>query len=69
MVTTGLCERCGLRMTSRETVERRLEYRSIVGLERLRTWRLSLICRGCALEEWEAHDHPHGRQGEQGSLL
>ncbi len=68
-MTTGLCQRCGLRMTSREMVERRLEYRSVVGLKRLRTWRLALICRACAFAEWEAHDHPHGRQGEQETLL
>jgi hypothetical protein len=56
-------------MASYDQVELRTEYRSVVGLRRLRTWRVALICRTCAMDEWERHDHPNGRGGEQGSLL
>jgi hypothetical protein len=51
-----------------DQVEVRREYRSVSGLRRLRTWRVAVLCRGCALAEWEAHDHPHGRQGKQEHL-
>jgi hypothetical protein len=56
-------------MASYDQVERRVEYRSVATLSRLRTWRLALICRKCAMDEWEHHDHPHGRDSEQGTLL
>ena len=71
MATLGpRCETCKVPMASNEQVEVRREYRSIVGLKRLRTWRLALICRACAMEEWSAHDFPHGRPDvEQGTLL
>jgi hypothetical protein len=53
------CSRCGNLMRSRDDqVEVRVEYRSVVSLRRLRTWRRRMICRGCALAEWEAHDRP-----------
>jgi hypothetical protein len=52
-----------------DQVEVRLEYRSIRKLRRLRTWRLRLVCRECAMAEWIAHDDPHGERGEQGTLL
>ena len=69
MTGAALCERCGLRMASYDQVELRAEYRSVAGLRRMRTWRVALICRTCAMEDFERHDHPHGRQGDQGSLL
>jgi hypothetical protein len=69
MTAPALCERCGLRMASFDQVELRAEYRSVTGLRRLRTWRVALICRACAMDDFERHDHPHGRAGEQGSLL
>jgi hypothetical protein len=64
------CSRCGNLMRSHDDqVEVRVEYRSIVGLRRLRTWRLRLICRACAMAEWEAHDHPGGIRTDQESLF
>ncbi|HLW45142.1 MAG TPA: hypothetical protein VKR78_02920 [Acidimicrobiales bacterium] len=69
MPAAAICSSCGLRIAAHDQVERRVEYRSVVGLRRLRTWRLALICRRCAFDEWEAHDYPHGRYGTQGSLL
>jgi hypothetical protein len=69
MTGPAICERCGLRMSSYDQVELRAEYRSVAGLRRMRTWRVALICRTCAMEDFERHDHPHGRQSDQGSLL
>lgn len=64
------CDRCGARLqSSHDQIERRIEYRSVASLRRLRTWRVALVCRLCAAAEWSLHDHPHGRDGEQGSLL
>jgi hypothetical protein len=62
------CARCGDLMRSPEQIEVRREYRSVRGLRRLRTWRVALICRPCAMREWEHHDHPNGRHEEQGAL-
>lgn len=68
MLTT--CERCGelLRSTA-DQVEVRIEYRAVKSLRRLRTWRVRMICRRCALDECAAHDFPHGAAPEQGALL
>ena len=57
------CERCGLLMRAAdEQVELRAEYRSVVGQRRLRTWRVRLLCRRCAMDDWLAHDRPQGAQ-------
>ncbi len=69
MTVAVLCERCGLRMASYDQVELRTEYRAVTGLRRLRTWRVALICRACAMDDWERHDDPLGHQGDQGVLL
>jgi hypothetical protein len=65
------CSRCGVLMRSpAEQVEVRIEYRAVSSLRRLRTWRVRVVCRGCAMQEWSAHDHPHGPPtSEQGTLL
>lgn len=64
------CDTCHLPMASHDQVEVRREYRSVAGLKRLRTWRMALVCRGCAMDEWSAHDFPRGRPNvEQGCLL
>lgn len=64
------CSRCGgLMRSTADQVEVRVEYRSVRGLRRLRTWRVRLICRACAWAEWNAHDDPHSERGEQGVLL
>lgn len=64
------CDLCGSPMTSHDQVEKRVEYRSIVGQRRLRTWRVALVCRPCASDEWDRHDHPSGRpDAQQGVLL
>ena len=41
-----------------EQVELRAEYRSVKTLRRLRTWRVRLLCRGCAMSDWLDHDRP-----------
>jgi hypothetical protein len=65
----ALCSRCGELMRSHEDqVEVRVEYRSVSGLRRLRTWRLRLICRRCAMAEWASHDHPGMAPADQESL-
>lgn len=58
------CERCGDPIFSADQVEVRTEYRLLRGGRRLRIWRERLICRTCALAEWEAHDRPRGHQRE-----
>jgi hypothetical protein len=63
------CSRCGDAASSHDQIEVRVEYRSVRSLRRIRTWRVRMVCRSCAMAEWEAHDHPHGRAGEQGALL
>jgi hypothetical protein len=70
MTTPVTCSRCGdLIRSTAEQVEVRVEYRSVKGLRRLRTWRVRMVCRACAMDEWTAHDHPHGRPtGEQEGL-
>lgn len=56
-------------MRQADQVEVRREYRSVAGQRRLRTWRVALICRQCAAEEWVQHDFPHGRpDAQQGAL-
>jgi hypothetical protein len=51
------CGRCGTRFGALdEQVELRAEYRSVVGQRRLRTWRVRLLCRKCAMDDWLAHD-------------
>jgi hypothetical protein len=65
----GTCSRCGDRLTTAAAVEVRCEYRALSDLSRLRTWRERLVCRACAFDEAERHDHPRGRQGEQETLL
>ncbi|MDA8314736.1 MAG: hypothetical protein M0010_06115 [Actinomycetota bacterium] len=70
MAALGVCSRCGDRLTIATAVEVRREYRALSNLSRLRTWRERLVCRGCAFDEAEVHDHPHGRPDtEQGKLL
>lgn len=56
-------------MSMADQVEVRVEYRARGSLRRLRTWIVRLVCRDCAMAEWEHHDFPHGRGGEQGVLL
>jgi hypothetical protein len=51
-----------------EQVELRAEYRSVVGRRRLFAWRVRLLCRRCAMEDWLAHNKPQGAQG-QGTLF
>jgi len=63
------CWRCGDLVCSADQVEVRTEYRSVRTLRRLRTWRVRLVCRPCAMAEWEAHDDPHRQRGRQGVLL
>lgn len=63
------CSRCGEPTRSADQVEVRVEYRSVRGLRRLRTWHVRLICRACAMAEWVGHDDPHGEGGAQGVLL
>jgi hypothetical protein len=65
---TPRCSRCGEAMASADQVEVRTEYRSVRSLRRLRTWRVRLVCRSCAMDEWEAHDCPQGRAGTQEAL-
>lgn len=56
---TGTCGRCGAVLRSAdEQVELRVEYRSVKSLRRLRTWRVRLLCRECAMADWLAHDRP-----------
>jgi hypothetical protein len=56
---TGTCGRCGAVLRSAdEQVELRAEYRSVKTLRRLRTWRVRLLCRGCAMSDWLDHDRP-----------
>ena len=69
MAYLGPCSRCGDPLTTANAVEVRREYRALRDLSRLRTWRERLVCRACAFDEAECHDHPHGRQGEQETLL
>jgi hypothetical protein len=70
MAPLGTCSRCGDRLTSATAVEVRREYRALLNLSRVRTWRERLVCRGCALDEASAHDFPSGRPDvEQGRLL
>lgn len=69
MAYLGTCSRCGDPLTRANAVEVRREYRAMWNPSRLRTWRERLVCRACAFDEAEYHDHPHGRQGEQGNLL
>ena len=70
MATLGLCSRCGDRLSTATAVEVRREYRALSNLSRVRTWRERLVCRTCAFDEAEHHDHPHGRPDvEQGRLL
>ncbi len=68
MPALGVCSRCGERLTTSTAVEVRREYRALRDLSRVRTWRERLVCRGCALDEAEHHDHPNGRQGEQRAI-
>ena len=68
MASVGTCSRCGDRLTTSTAVEVRREYRALRDLSRVRTWRERLVCRGCALDEAEHHDFPHGRQGEQRAI-
>jgi hypothetical protein len=57
------CDRCGAAFRALdEQVELRVEYRSVKGLRRLRTWRVRLLCRKCAMDDWLAHDRPQGAQ-------
>jgi len=63
------CDRCGEAMSTADQVEVRVEYRSKSSLRRLRTWLVRIICRACAMAEWEHHDFPRGRGGDQGILL
>ena len=70
MASLGTCSRCGDRLTTATAVEVRREYRALSDLSRFRTWRERLVCRACAFDEAEQHDHPHGRPDvEQGRLL
>ena len=70
MASLGTCSRCGERLTTVTAVEVRREYRALSDLSRFRTWRERLVCRACAFDEAEQHDHPHGRPDvEQGRLL
>ena len=64
------CSRCGdLIRSSADQIEVRTEYRAVSSLRRLRTWRVRLVCRVCAFDEWSAHDHPNGQPvAEQGGL-
>ncbi len=62
---TGACGRCGAVLRSAdEQVELRVEYRSVKGLRRLRTWRVRLLCRDCAMADWVDHDRPAGATQE-----
>jgi len=45
-----------------EQIELRVEYRSVKSLRRLRTWRVHLLCRDCAMADWVRHDRPTSRQ-------
>ncbi len=63
------CSRCGEPIRqSADLVEVRVEYRSAKSLRRLRTWQVRVVCRRCAGDEWEMHDHPGGRHGEQAAM-
>lgn len=64
------CSRCGALVRSpAEQVEVRVEYRAVSSLRRLRTWRVRVVCRTCAMDEWMAHDFPNGQPAaEQGTL-
>lgn len=65
-----ICSRCGDMLRSpAEQVEVRIDYRGVSSLRRLRTWRVRIVCRSCAMNEWSAHDHPHGEPlADQGAL-
>ena len=63
------CARCGEAMSTADQVEVRIEYRARGSLRRLRTWVVRLVCRAVRMAEWEHHDFPHGRGGDQGVLL
>lgn len=65
----GPCAACRATFRTSTGVERRVEYRSLGALQRLRTWRTAWVCRACADAEAEAHDFPHGRAGVQEALL
>jgi hypothetical protein len=68
-VTAAVCSRCaGLVRAAGDQVEVRVEYRSVTGLRRLRTWRVRVVCRACAMAEWQAHDRPGGRDDRQEEL-
>ena len=57
------CARCGAVMRSAdEQIELRVSYRSVKSLRRLRTWRVHLLCRDCAMADWVRHDRPTSRQ-------
>lgn len=57
------CDRCGVTMRALdEQIEVRVEFRSVKGLRRLRTWRTALLCRRCAMDDWLDHDKPQGSQ-------
>ncbi|MDA8040136.1 MAG: hypothetical protein M0Z69_13490 [Actinomycetota bacterium] len=61
-MSTWVCERCGeIVRNAYEQVERRVEYRRVAKLARLRTWAVERLCITCALDDFERHDHPHGR--------
>ncbi len=60
---TGTCGRGGAVLRSAdEQVELRVEYRSVKTLRRLRTWRVRLLCRECAMSDWLDHDGPGATQ-------
>lgn len=64
------CDVCKVPMASHDQVEKRVEYRSVQGQRRLRTWRVALVCRRCASCDWDRHDFPNGRPDtRQGVLL
>lgn len=57
MASPAPCKSCGaLLRTRRERIERRREYRTVRGQQRLRTWRVAILCRPCAETEWSEHD-------------
>ena len=62
---TSSCDRCGAVLRSAdEQVDLRVEYRSVKTLRRLRTWRVRLVCRDCAMSDWLDHDRlPASTQG------
>jgi hypothetical protein len=52
---SGHCERCGKRLSTSDAVERRVEYRRLRDLKRLRTWRVELVCGSCTAADIAEH--------------